>query len=121
MRRIDRRKKWAEQELAMLRAEYPLTPTIELAAKLNRPKPSIVLKARTLGLERDHEYISAQHGPRRTIRPAIETNGELSHENIELWKSVQKTRAIARNNPSPLWRSNPIATPDELACQTPII
>ena len=119
--RFKSRKLWTEDELALLAKMYPHKPIYEIAVELKRPIPSVSKKGREIGLERAPTYLSPRTGRRGNIRPAIEFYGDLIYENLELWKSVQKTRAIARNNPNPLWRKHSPGTPNELASQVPVI
>ena len=48
--------KWTQRELYVLRKEFPVKPTTEVAKKLKRSANSISTKANKLGLKKDYKY-----------------------------------------------------------------
>ena len=77
---VSRRKKYSDQEIAIIIEEFPITKTATLAKKLKRPVASVTWKARNLGLKKDSDYL-------RTTR--IESAKQLTHKAKKFKKGHQ--------------------------------
>lgn len=114
-------KAWTEDELAILKTMYPNTSNIEIAEALRRPKSSIPSIAIRLGLTKPEGFQRAKPGARKIKRVAAEPIEEPKDETFELWKSIQKTRAIARNHSIEMHTYNPVFAHQEPTHQARII
>lgn len=57
---MSRYKHWSLGEIAELKELYPRTHTKEIAKELNRTYSSVAIKATSLGLKKDRDYLNRQ-------------------------------------------------------------
>jgi hypothetical protein len=55
---------WTPEEKALMRAQYPDTPTADVARQLGRPIGQVYQAADRLGLKKSAEYLAGQHACR---------------------------------------------------------
>jgi len=87
------RDRWSAEQLAMMKREYPRTPTVDLAEKLNKSVDCLLAQARRMNLRKKRRACAICGIPGHLRTTCSRSNGRLTNEQRKAKQAGRKYRA----------------------------